>query len=375
MNIQMLDLRGQYRNIKEEVDRAVASVIEEAHFINGSEVDKFASELGLYLDSKHVIPCANGTDALQIALMSLELKPGDEVILPAFTYAATAEVVALLGLVPVLADVSARNFNINPGEIVKVVTEKTRAIMPVHLFGQSASMEPLLEISSKYGLKVIEDNAQAIGAEYCFSGGETKFCGTIGDIGCTSFFPSKNLGCYGDGGAIFSSNPYLGERLRMIANHGQKEKYRHDIVGCNSRLDTIQAAILRIKLANLDKYTAARQQAASVYRELLADIEEITLPYEESYSTHVYHQFTIRCSDRDGLKNHLASKGVPSMVYYPHPIEAQPAFRDIVVKRSSTEVAVKLAKEVLSLPMHTELKYEEQKFIAETIKEFISEKR
>lgn len=372
MNIQMLDLRGQYRNIKEEIDNAVASVIEDAHFINGSEVDIFAGELGSYLGGKHVIPCANGTDALQIALMALELKPGDEVILPAFTYAATAEVVALLGLVPVLADVSPENFNINPEEIEKVVSEKTRAVMPVHLFGQSADMAGVMAAAKKLGLKVIEDNAQALGAKFHFSNGESKSCGTIGDIGCTSFFPSKNLGCYGDGGAIFSSNAYLAERLKMIANHGQKEKYRHDIVGCNSRLDTIQAAVLRVKLSRLGTYTAARQEAASRYREMLADVEEITLPFEESFSTHVYHQFTIQYRERDALKAYLASKGIPSMVYYPHPIEAQPAFRERVVKRSSTDVSVRLAREVLSLPMHTELTFEEQKYIAETIKSFIA---
>lgn len=371
----MLDLKSQYNNIKEEIDSAIKGVMDSCHFINGPDVDNFAKELGRYISCENVIPCANGTDALQIALMSLDIKPGDEVILPAFTYAATAEVVALLGLVPVLADVDPDNFNILPADIEKSISGKTRAIMPVHLFGQSADMEPVMDIAKRNNLYVIEDNAQALGARYSFLTGEIKYCGTIGHIGCTSFFPSKNLGCFGDGGAILTQNESLSHKLRMIANHGQKVKYQHDIVGCNSRLDTIQAAILRVKLKYLNVYTRSRQDAAQRYRGLLRNVDEIILPKEELYSTHVYHQFTIQVKKRDLLKDFLESKGVPAMIYYPHAIEKHNAFSSKVVKRVETPNAQRLAKEVLSLPMHTELKVEEQIYISETIKEFMAKNR
>jgi dTDP-4-amino-4,6-dideoxygalactose transaminase len=375
MEIQMLDLKGQYQNIKDEIDSAIKGVVDSCHFINGEDVGEFARELGRYISSENVIPCANGTDALQIALMSLELKPGDEVILPAFTYAATAEVVALLGLVPVLADVDPGTFNILPSDIEASVSSKTRAVMPVHLFGHSADMEPIMDIAKRNNLYIIEDNAQALGARYSFSNGTGKYCGTIGHIGCTSFFPSKNLGCYGDGGAILTQNESLAQKLKMIANHGQKIKYQHDLVGCNSRLDTIQAAVLRVKLKYLNQYTRSRQDAANRYMGLLRNVDEIVLPKEELYSTHVYHQFTIQVKKRDLLKDYLESKGVPSMIYYPYPIEKHAAFRNRVVKRVETPNALRLANEVLSLPMHTELKIEEQIYVSETIKEFLVKNR
>jgi dTDP-4-amino-4,6-dideoxygalactose transaminase len=370
MKIEMVDLKGQYIKIKEEINSEIRQVLNDAQFIGGAQVKEFSSELARYMTAGNVITCANGTDALQIALMALNLERGDEVILPAFTYAATAEVVALLGLVPVLADVSPYSFNIEPTNLSQLITEKTKVIMPVHLYGQSAEMESLLDLAKEYGLKVVEDNAQAIGADYTFSSGKSKRCGTIGDIGCTSFFPSKNLGCYGDGGAIFTDDDELAERLRMIANHGQRLKYKHDIVGCNSRLDTIQAAILRIKLSYLDSYTAARRGASKLYRELLSDIEEVMLPVESQRSTHVYHQFTIRCQRRDELKEFLHNKGVPSMVYYPIPIHRQRAFSDIAAIRGDLSVAERLCEEVLSLPMHTELTADQQGYIADNIRKF-----
>jgi len=375
MEIQMLDLKGQYQNIKDEIDTAIRGVLDSCHFINGQDVDEFSKELGKYISSENVVPCANGTDALQIALMSLDLKPGDEVILPAFTYAATAEVVALLGLVPVLADVDPGTYNILPADIEASVSGRTKAVMPVHLFGHSSDMEPIMDIAKRNNLYVIEDNAQALGARYSFSNGAGKYCGTIGHIGCTSFFPSKNLGCYGDGGAIFTQNESLSQKLKMIANHGQRIKYQHDLVGCNSRLDTIQAAVLRVKLKYLNLYTRSRQDAANRYMGLLRNVDEIVLPKEELYSTHVYHQFTIQVKKRDLLKDYLESKGIPSMIYYPYPIEKHAAFRNRVVKRVETPNALRLANEVLSLPMHTEIKVEEQIYISETIKEFMVKNR
>ena len=370
----MLDLKGQYIKIKEELDREIDSVLNEAQFIGGRQVNEFASALADYLSSSHVIPCANGTDALQIALMSLNLERGDEVILPAFTYAATAEVVALLGLTPVLVDVCEESFNIDTSQIPAVISEKTKAIMPVHLFGQSAEMSQIIEIASRYHLKVIEDNAQALGAKYRMPSGDEFSCGTIGDIGCTSFFPSKNLGCYGDGGAMFTQDDKLAERLRMIANHGQKVKYTHTVVGCNSRLDTIQAAILKIKLNYLDSYITARREAATLYNDLLYGVSEIVLPKEMAESTHVYHQYTILSQRRDELKEHLQKEGIPTMIYYPIPLQNQPAFKERVVIRCETPVALKLSQEVLSLPMHTELTYNQQMRIADSIKKFYKHK-
>ena len=371
MTIPMLDLKGQYKKIKSEVDSSIQQVIDSGIFINGKEVSDFEKNLSEFLSSNYVVACANGTDALQIAIMALEFKPGDEVIVPSFTYAATAEVVGLLGLVPVLVDVDPRSFNIKVEDIEKSITPKTKAIVPVHLFGQISDMERIMEIAAKHGLYVIEDNAQALGAVYTYSDGSKKYAGTIGHIGCTSFFPTKNLGCYGDGGALFTQDKALAEKIRMVTDHGQKVKYYHDIIGCNSRLDTIQAAVLNIKLRNLNEYSAARYKAAQKYKELLADMDEIILPLESEFSTHVYHQFTIRVSEgRDELKQFLFNKGIASMIYYPLALNHQKAFSSISKIKVSLENAEKVAGEVLSLPMHTELKESDQVVICNAIREF-----
>lgn len=371
MTIPMLDLKGQYKKIKSEVDSSIQQVIDSGIFINGKEVSDFEKNLSEFLSSNYVVACANGTDALQIAMMALEFKPGDEVIVPSFTYAATAEVVGLLGLVPVLVDVDPRSFNIKVEDIEKSITPKTKAIVPVHLFGQISDMERIMEIAAKHGLYVIEDNAQALGAVYTYSDGSEKYAGTIGHIGCTSFFPTKNLGCYGDGGALFTQDKALAEKIRMVTDHGQKVKYYHDIIGCNSRLDTIQAAVLNIKLRHLNEYSAARYKAAQKYKELLADMDEIILPLESEFSTHVYHQFTIRVSEgRDELKQFLFNKGIASMIYYPLALNHQKAFSSISKIKVSLENAEKVAGEVLSLPMHTELKESDQVVICNAIREF-----
>lgn len=371
MTIPMLDLKGQYKKIKSEVDSSIQQVIDSGIFINGKEVSDFEKNLSEFLSSNYVVACANGTDALQIAMMALEFKPGDEVIVPSFTYAATAEVVGLLGLVPVLVDVDPRSFNIKVEDIEKSITPKTKAIVPVHLFGQISDMERIMEIAAKHGLYVIEDNAQALGAVYTYSDGSKKYAGTIGHIGCTSFFPTKNLGCYGDGGALFTQDKALAEKIRMVTDHGQKVKYYHDIIGCNSRLDTIQAAVLNIKLRHLNEYSAARYKAAQKYKELLADMDEIILPLESEFSTHVYHQFTIRVSEgRDELKQFLYNKGIASMIYYPLALNHQKAFSSISKIKVSLENAEKVAGEVLSLPMHTELKESDQVVICNAIREF-----
>ena len=374
MAIPMLDLKGQYKKIKEEIDSAIHRVLENTNFINGPEVGRFEKSLGEYLDSKHIVACANGTDALQIAMMALELKPGDEVIVPAFTYAATAEVVGLLRLVPVLVDVDSRTFNIKVEDIEPSISEKTKAIVPVHLFGQGSDMEPIMEIAAKHNLYVIEDNAQAIGAALRYRDGSRKMLGTIGDIGCTSFFPTKNLGCYGDGGAMFTQSKRIADRLKMITDHGQKVRYYHDIIGCNSRLDTIQAAILDIKLKNLNEYSKLRYEAATLYKKLLAGVEEIVLPYEADYSDHVYHQFTIQvpAESRCELKEHLAAKNIASMTYYPLSLNNQKAFTEISKIRVPLTNSERLAGSVLSLPMHTELTEETQGTICDAIKEFFS---
>lgn len=371
MTIPMLDLKGQYKKIKSEVDSSIQQVIDSGIFINGKEVSDFEKNLSEFLSSNYVVACANGTDALQIAMMALEFKPGDEVIVPSFTYAATAEVVGLLGLVPVLVDVDPRSFNIKVEDIEKSITPKTKAIVPVHLFGQISDMERIMEIAAKHGLYVIEDNAQALGAVYTYSDGSKKYAGTIGHIGCTSFFPTKNLGCYGDGGALFTQDKALAEKIRMVTDHGQKVKYYHDIIGCNSRLDTIQAAVLNIKLRHLNEYSAARYKAAQKYKELLADMDEIILPLESEFSTHVYHQFTIRVSEgRDELKQFLFNKGIASMIYYPLALNHQKAFSSISKIKVSLENAEKVAGEVLSLPMHTELRESDQILICNAIREF-----
>ena len=361
MKIQMVDLKGQYLKIKDEVDAGIQNVIDNTAFINGPIVKDFAQHLSEYMGGCHVTPCANGTDALQIALMALELKPGDEVIVPAFTYVASAEVIGLLGLTPVMVDVDYETFNVTVDNIKKALSPKTKAIIPVHLFGQSCDMEPILAFAKEHNLYVIEDNAQAIGAEYTFSDGHKAKTGTMGTIGCTSFFPSKNLGCYGDGGAIFTNDDALAERIHMIANHGQRVKYHHAVIGCNSRLDSIQAAVLDVKLRHLDEYCKARYEAASYYTKQLKafDPEEkfFITPKELPNSTHVYHQYTLKIKNnkRDELKTYLAEQGIPSMIYYPLPLQEQEAFKPITRAAESLEKSKECAYSVLSLPIHTEM--------------------
>jgi len=372
--IQMVDLRLQYEKIKTEIDNGIAEVINSTAFIKGAKVDEFSKELATYLDVKHVIPCGNGTDALQIALMSLGLKPSDEIICPAFTFIASAEVIGLLGYRPVFVDVDYDSFNVTAKNIEQAISVKTKAIIPVHLFGQAAPMEAIMDIAKKYDLHVIEDTAQALGADYIYKDGHKQKLGTIGTIGCTSFFPSKNLGCYGDGGAIFTNDDVLAEKMRMISNHGMKERYHHDVLGVNSRLDTIQAAVLSAKLKHLDEYAQARNEAAKVYNEAFAEIEELILPKQESFSSHVYHQYTLKVKNgrRDDLKAFLAENNIPSMVYYPIPLHKQKAFLPIARQGSTFEISEKLSEEVLSLPMHTELDEEQLQYITSKIKEFFS---
>ncbi len=372
MKLQMVDLHGQYLKIKNEVDAGISQVIESSAFINGPQVKEFAGKLADYVHCKHVITCGNGTDALQIALMALDLKPGDEVIVPAFTYVASAEVIGLLGLTPVMVDVDYNTFNVTLKNIEKALSPKTKAIIPVHLFGQSCDMAPIMEFANKHKLYVVEDNAQAIGARYTFPDGSAKFTGTIGHIGCTSFFPSKNLGCYGDGGAIFTDDDVLGERLKMIANHGQQVKYHHMVIGCNSRLDTIQAVVLNAKLPHLDEYCEARYAAAQYYTSALKGIDGIIAPVEQPNSTHVYHQYTLKVLNgkRDALKQYLADNGIPSMIYYPLPLQQQEAFSNITRAAESLDTAAKLAASVLSLPIHTEISHEQQDMVIDAIKSF-----
>lgn len=372
--LAMVDLLGQYQKIKAEVDQAVMDVIASSAYINGPEVKAFQAELEQYLGSKHVIPCANGTDALQIAMMALKLEPGDEVITADFTYAATAEVIGLLRLTPVLVDVLPDTFTIDPDALEKAITPKTKAIVPVHLFGQCAQMDRVMEIARKHNLFVIEDTAQAIGAEYRFSDGSVRKAGTIGTIGCTSFFPSKNLGCYGDGGAIFTDDDALAARIRMIANHGQSVQYYHDEIGVNSRLDSIQAAVLRIKLRHLDEYAAARNQAATYYDQVFANHPGVTIPAREQSSTHVFHQYTLVLNgkDRNAMKEYLASKGVPAMIYYPVPLHLQKAYTDPRYKQGDFPITEKLCANVISLPMHTEMNEEQLSYIVSNVLEFLN---
>lgn len=372
MKLNMVDLKGQYDKIREEVNAEIQKVLDTTAFINGPKVKEFASHLAEYNRVKHIIPCGNGTDALQIALMALGLKPGDEVIVPAFTYVATAEVIGLLGYTPVMVDVDYASFNITVKNIEQALTAKTKAIVPVHLFGQSCDMEPILKFASEHHLYVVEDDAQAIGAEYTFSDGTKKKTGTMGTIGCTSFFPSKNLGAYGDGGALMTDDDELAEKIRMIANHGQKVKYHHAVLGCNSRLDTLQAAILDVKLKHLDEYGAARYEAAQYYTQRLSDIEGIITPAEMPYSTHVYHQYTLKVlnGQRDALKKFLEEGGIPAMIYYPLPLQQQEAFKPITRAAESLDIAEKLAYSVLSLPVHTEMTPEQQDLVIDRIKEF-----
>lgn len=372
----MVDLKGQYSRLKTPIDTAISEVLLSTAFINGPAVSSFATELALYNRVAHVIPCANGTDALQLALMALELKPGDEVIVPVFTYVATAEVIALLGLKPVFVDVDPETFMVSPTEIQKAITSNTKAIVPVHLFGQCADMEAILAIAKEHQLFVVEDTAQAIGAEYTFADGTSKKAGTMGDIGTTSFFPSKNLGCYGDGGAIFTANKELAEKLKMIANHGQKVRYYHDVVGINSRLDTLQAAILRVKLTHLDDFSARRNRTADYYDAALSGHTSLQTPVRVQNSTHVFHQYTIKCVafDRDELKSFLQEKGIPSMVYYPVPLHLQTAYKHYGSEQMRFPVSEELCGQVLSLPIHTEQEEEELQFIVNNIKEFLATK-
>lgn len=372
--IRMVDLVTQYHHIKKEVDEAVINVMNQAAFINGPEVKSFQAELETYLQSKNVIPCANGTDALQIAMMALGLQPGDEVITATFTYVATAEIIALLKLNPVLVDVHPDTFLIDPAAIEEAITPKTKAIVPVHLFGQCANMDEIMRIANKYNLYVVEDTAQAIGAEYTFADGTVKKAGTIGTIGCTSFFPSKNLGCFGDGGAIFTDDDALATKLKMIANHGQSRQYYHDEIGVNSRLDSMQAAILRIKLPRLDNYNAARQRAAAAYDKAFGSHPKLTIPTRAKNSTHVFHQYTLKLHsvDREGLRQHLADKGIPSMIYYPVALHMQSAYKDERYSEGHFPITEELVKQVLSLPMHSELSDEQIDFIASSVLEFIN---
>ena len=369
----MVDLITQLDKIKPSIDKVINEVITTAQFINGPEVKAFQIELQEYLSVKHVIPCANGTDALQIALMSLDLRPGDEVITPSFTYIATTEVIALLGLKPVFVEVDKDTFCIDPASIENAVTDKTKAIVPVHLYGQAANMNEIMTIAEKHDLKVIEDNAQAIGSEYTLSNGSSVKTGTIGDIGCTSFFPSKNLGCFGDGGAICTNNDELASKMRMIANHGQSKRYHHDMVGCNSRLDNLQAGVLRIKLRELDSYLNSRRKAASYYDKVFENIESIKTPVRSKESRHVFHQYTLTLEgiDRDELHHFLADHDVPSMIYYPIPAHKQKMFASFGSEDSELPITDWLTERVISLPMHTELEKEQLEHITNSVLEFV----
>jgi dTDP-4-amino-4,6-dideoxygalactose transaminase len=370
-NISMVDLKSQYIRLKPKIDTAIADVIEQSNFIKGQALSSFEQDLANYLNVKHVIGVGNGTDALQIALMSLDLNQGDEVIVPAFTYVATAEVIGLLGLKPVMVDVDLNNFNISIHNLEKVITPKTRAIVPVHLYGQSAPMDDIIDFAKKYDLYVIEDNAQSIGGSYFSKTNQTFKTGTMGHIGCTSFFPSKNLGCFGDGGAVFTNNDSLADKMRMIANHGQSKKYIHDRIGVNSRLDSIQAAILRVKLNELDDFSLRRQKVAVIYDKELSSVEDIQIPHKEKYTNHVYHQYTMKVPElkRDRLKSYLIDFNIPSMVYYPIPLYKQKAFSSFYNGRGLINTEV-LCNQVLSLPIHTEMESETQNFIISKVKDF-----
>jgi dTDP-4-amino-4,6-dideoxygalactose transaminase len=374
MQIEMVDLKGQYNKIKTEIDQAVISCIASTSFINGPAVKEFQLNLEHYLGVKHVIPCANGTDSLQIAMMALDLKPGDEVICPAFTYVATAEVIGLLGLTPVMVDVDPNTFNFTATAVEKAITSKTKAVVPVHLYGQSCDMEPIMKLAEKHNLYVIEDNAQAIGTNYTFSDGRVAKTGTIGHIGSTSFFPSKNLGCYGDGGALMTNDDELAKKMRMIANHGQSKKYYHDVVGCNSRLDTIQAAVLRIKLRQLDNYIDARREVADYYDAFFGPIEGVKIPFRSHDSKHVFHQYTLTLEghNRDGLNEFLAEREIPSMIYYPVPAHRQKMFESFGSGSLDLPITDWLTKRVISLPIHTEMQKEQLELITQTIAEYLN---
>ena len=365
----MVDLQTQYQRIKQEIDAGIEEVFSSAAFVKGPKVTAFQEHLEAYTGAKHVINVGNGTDALQIALMGLGLKPGDEVITPTFTFIATAEVVALLGLTPVVVDVEWKTMNMDIESVKRAITPRTKAIVPVHLFGQCANMEAIMALAKEHGLYVVEDACQAIGARYTFSNGETKQAGTIGNIGCTSFFPSKNLGCYGDGGAIFTNDDELAARMKAIANHGMVVRYHHDMIGVNSRLDSIQAAVLDAKLPHLNEYIAARRKAAAFYDSAFSGNDKILIPGHEAHSTHVFHQYTLRIvgADRDALREGLAARGIPAMIYYPVPLHQQKAYLDPRYKAGDFPVAERLAKCVLSLPMHTELDEEQLSYITTNV--------
>ena len=371
-NIQMVDLSAQYHKIKPAIDEAIHEVIDNTAFINGPAVGHFAQELATYLGANHVIPCANGTDALQIALMALGLQPGDEVITPSFTYIATTEVIALLGLTPVFVEVDPQTYCIDPAAIAAAITPRTKAIVPVHLYGQAANMNTIMELATKHGLFVIEDNAQAIGSDYHLTDGRKVKTGTIGHIGCTSFFPSKNLGCYGDGGALYTQDAELAKKIKMIANHGQEQKYVHDIVGCNSRLDTLQAAVLRIKLRQLDNYIDARRSVAAAYDAAFAQLPGVEIPYRAADSRHVFHQYTLKLKShsRDALQAHLKAAGIPSMIYYPIPAHRQQMFGKFNLGDLQLPLTEALCQQVISLPIHTEMDEQQLDYIIQHVQSF-----
>jgi UDP-2-acetamido-2-deoxy-ribo-hexuluronate aminotransferase len=372
--LQMVDTKTQYLKIKKEVDAAVLEIMESSMFIGGKAVNEFGSNLAKYNGSKHCIPCANGTDALQIAMMALDMKPGDEVIVPSFTYIATVEVAGLLNIKPIFVEVDPKTFCIDPSVIEKAISPKTKAIIPVHLYGHAADMEQIMAIASKHKLFVIEDNAQAIGCDYTFSNGTVKKTGAIGHIGCTSFYPSKNLGAFGDGGAMFTDDDELAGKLRMIASHGQSKRYYHDVVGCNSRLDAMQAAILNIKLKHLDEYIDARRKAADFYDRAFAENKKLTIPFRDGNNKHVFHQYTLILNgvDRDGLSQFLTEQGVPNMIYYPVPAHRQKMFDAFGGNGYELPVTDWLTERVISLPIHTELDEEQQTFIVSKVMEYIN---
>jgi dTDP-4-amino-4,6-dideoxygalactose transaminase len=372
--IQMVDLVSQYEHIQEEVDAAMLNVVRSASYIRGAELSAFEEELASYLSVKHVISCGNGTDALQIALMALGLKPGDEIITTSFTFIATVEVISLLGLTPVMVDVEPGTFNIDPSKIEEAITEKTKVILPVHLYGQCADLDKIMDIAERHNLYVIEDTAQAISADYTFPDGSTKKAGTIGDIGCTSFFPSKNLGCFGDGGAMFTNDDDLASQMRMIANHGMKVRYYHEVIGVNSRLDNLQAAVLRIKLRRLDDYREARNAVATHYDAAFDGVSQLETPERNPNSTHAFHQYTLKCKgiERNALRDYLAEHEIPSMIYYPVPLHQQKAFEVTGMEQKSLTVTEELSEQVISLPIHTEMDDEQLDRITTCVLDFIN---
>lgn len=371
-NIQMVDLHNQYLKIKQEVDAGMAEVITSGAFVNGPPVKAFAKNLASYLDVKHVTPCANGTDALQIALMALGLKPGDEVITVSFTFVATVEVIALLGLKPVFVDLDPYTFNLDVAQLEAAITSHTKCILPVHLYGQAANMEAIMEIAHKHNLYVVEDNAQAIGSDVTFSNGKSFKTGTIGHIGCTSFYPSKNLGCYGDGGALFTNDDELANKIKLVANHGQIKKYTYETIGVNSRLDSLQAVVLNAKLPHLDTYIKARQKAATYYDQALGNHPNIQIPSRATWSSHVFHQYTIKVNgNRDALKIALKERGIPSMVYYPTPLHIGKPYKAYGYKLGDLPITEQLCQQVISLPMHTELEEEQLKYITDNVLELV----